>query len=368
MTKGRTRAQIVQENDRALRAAVAAMTAETGWDSVTFSGVARRAGLTVGAVYGRAESTAELGIDLWEAQIGPWFKGVYAGVMEAGIAVDPRAVIKALHVWDENPERTGVVVDLLTASMFDDELAEVIGAEVGAMLEAHCIPSQGSKVGTRKAAAGTLLTSFTLGRAIAIRGGATLGSLTAQQGRALAGLYGSTSTRTSIPKPAPLTWVRPMGELDSQTQALLSGTLAVVGKVGYTRATIARIARTAQMPRGSVMSHYETKAELIGKAARHALIPPGEVWSQYDAVVARHGPLVSRAMFLADFLKPENRELWRVNLELARVARFVPELAEFRANANVLEHTHLGMMMAASMLPDVSRLPYVGPFQAGSAT
>jgi hypothetical protein len=92
------------------------------------------------------------------------------------------------------------------------------------------------------------------------------------------------------------------------------------------------------------------------------------VWSQYDAVVARHGTLVSRAMFLADFLKPENRSLWRVNLELARVARFVPELAEFRANANVLEHTHLGVMMAASMLPDVSRLPYVGPFQAGSAT
>jgi AcrR family transcriptional regulator len=365
---GRTRAQIVQENDRALRAAVAAMAAETGWDSVTFTGVARRAGLTVGAVYGRAESPAELGIDLWEAQVGPWFREVYARVMEAGMAGDPKAVIRALHAWDENPDLTGVAVDLLIASMFDDELAEVTGAEVGEVLAAHCLPSHGPRVSARRAAAGTLLSSFALGRAIAIRGGARLAPLTAQQGRALAGLHGSTSTRTSIPKPPPLTWVRPMDALDTQTQALLRGTLAVVGKVGYTRATIARISRGARVPRGSVMSHYATKAELIGEAARHALIPPAEVWAQYDPVVTRHGPLVSRAMFLADFLQPGNRALWRVNLELARVARFIPELAEFRANANVLEHTHLGVMMAASMLPDLSTLPYVAAFQAGSAT
>lgn len=345
-----------------------AMTADTGWDSVTFTGVARRAGLTVGAVYGRAESTAELGLDLWESQIGPWFRAVYAGVMEAGMAGDPKAVTGALHAWDQSPDLTGVVVDLLIASLFDEELGEVIGAEVGAMLAAHCVPSQSPRISAQQAAAGTLLSSFALGRAIAIRGGASLHPLTPQQSRALAGLFGSTSTRTSIPKPPHLTWVRSMDELDSQTQALLRGTLAVIGKVGYTRATIARIARGARIPRGSVMSHYDTKAELIGEAARHALIPPGEVWAQYEGVVARHGPLVSRAMFLADFLKPENRSLWRVNLELARVARFVPELVEFRANANVLEHTHLGVMMAASMLPDLSGLPYVGPFQAGSAT
>ena len=358
----------MQENDRALRSAVIAMTAETGWDSVTFTGVARRAGLTVGALYGRAESTAELGIDLWEAQIGPWFRAVYAAVMEAGMAVDAKAVIKALHVWDENPDLTGVLVDLLIAAMFDDELAEVIGTEAGAMLSAHCIPAQRPRISAHQAAAGTLLSSFALGRAIAISGGASLDPLTAHQGRALAGLYGSTSTRTSIPKPSPVVWVRSMDALDVLTQALLGGTLSVVGRVGYTRATIARIARGAGVPRGSVMGHYATKAELIGEAARHALIPPGDVWAQYGQVVSRHGPLVGRAMFLAEFLRPENRSLWRVNLELARVARFVPELAEFRASPNVLDHTHLGVMMAASMLPDVSRLPYVGPFQAGSAT
>ncbi|MBU6244921.1 MAG: hypothetical protein KGP12_06860 [Actinomycetales bacterium] len=60
--------------------------------------------------------------------------------------------------------------------------------------------------------------------------------------------------------------------------------------------------------------------------------PPGEVWAQCG-VVCRRGPLVSCAMFLADFLKPESRSLWRVTLESARVARFVPELVEFQAGA-----------------------------------
>lgn len=58
-TEGRrTRSDRVRENDRRLRTALEEIIVETGWGSVTVTGVAKRAGLTVGAVYARAESPA----------------------------------------------------------------------------------------------------------------------------------------------------------------------------------------------------------------------------------------------------------------------------------------------------------------------
>lgn len=364
----RTRAAIVEQNDRALRAAVVDMAFETGWDSVTFTGVAKRAGLTVGAVYGRAESTAELGIDLWESVVRDWLAGVMAELLSAGEAGDRRAMGSALERWHREERMTAVAVDLVIASLFDPDLDEVIGADMRRHLTAPCTPGGQPRVSAQLAAARALVLSFGFGRAIALRGGAALSSLTTAQLRSVAGLCVAPQLRRVSPQGPALDWVRPMGDADSTTRAILRATVEVVGRVGYRRATIARIARAAGVPRGSVMAHFATKADLVGEAARRALIPPGEVWEQYSDVVSKRGPLEARAIFLTDFFKPVNRSLWAVNLELARVGRFIPEVGEFRANPNVLEHTHLGVMLVASFVPGLDKLNYLGPFQAGSAT
>lgn len=41
---------------------------------------------------------------------------------------------------------------------------------------------------------------------------------------------------------------------------------------------------------------------------------------------------------------------------------------QFRATSNILELTHLGVMLLASLVPGLDALNYMGPFQAGSAT
>lgn len=364
----RTRASIVEQNDAAIRDALIEMACDVGWDGVTFSGVASRAGLTVGAVYGRAESQAELGIDLWESRVREWFAEVCATVQDAGSRGDATAVGRALQRWHAQPSMTAVVIDLLIGSLFDDDLDEVVGTDVRAALGAYCSPSSSPKVSAQAAAAGALLHSFSLGHALALRGGVHLGKVSAQRLEALAGLLVAPPSRRRAPSSPPLEWVRPMDDVDPSQRAILRGTVDVLGRVGYRRATIARIGRAAQVPRGSVMSHYASKADLVGEAARLALIPPGEVWEQYSGVVDVHGPLTARAAFLHDFLKPSNRELWAVNLELARVGRYVPQVGQFRASANVLEHTHLGVMLVASYVPGLDRLNFMGPFQAGTAT
>lgn len=345
------------------------MVCDHGWDGVTFTGVAKRAGLTVGAVYGRAENAAELGIDLWQAEIEPWFVdflSTYVGRARSG---SKAGVARSLSDLDEDPVRTSVLVELLVASQFDPDLAEVIGADATRILGDFCVPVSGKDgVSAHEAACSLLVTSFAFGRALAIRAGIDLPETHPQQVAVLASYFNAPPSSRKLPSPQPLQWIRPLSDLDGTDRSVIEGALQVLGRVGYRRATIARISRVAGVPRGSVLSHYADKAELIAGAGHRALIPPGEVWAQYAAVEAKHGRLVSRAMFLTDFLQPANRELWRVNLELARTSRFVPELADFGPGESVLERTHLGVMLTASCLPDLHALPYLRAFLAGSAT
>lgn len=364
-----SRAETVAANDRALRQAAFESIIETGWDGLTFTGVAKKAGLTVGAVYARAENPAELAIDLWEHTAAPWFEESVAAVIDSARAGDVDGMTATVDRWDRAEDMSAVVVGLLMASLFDEDLKEVIGHHARDTLSASMVPSTTTpRVTKHEAAAATLVLSFAFGRAITLRGGVQPPPFTRQQAEVQAGMFAGAAARGPSKPPKPLVWIRPMADVDPTQRAILQGALAVVGRVGYRRATIARIARAAQVPRGSVMSHYKDKAHLVGEAAELGLIPPGEVWEQYADVVEAHGPLISRAMFLAEFLKPENRPLWAVNLELSRMARLLPELATFRPTPNVLENTHLGVMLAASLMPDLSGLPFAGPFTAGTAT
>lgn len=364
----RTRAEQVAANDRALRSAVAGIAVETGWETVTFAGVARRAGLTVGAVYGRAENTAELAIDLWDRVVGPWFEESVEAVIDAGRSGDPNQMRAAYTHWDNSTEMSSLVYELIVASCFDDDMAEIVHTDAQKVLARHILPSTAApKISHHEAAAAVLVVSFAFGRAIAVHGGVPQPPITAHQAMVNASMFGAEPFRGSLPQSPELQWVRRLPH-DGGQPAVLQATLDVIGRVGYKRATIARIARTAGLPRGSVLSHYQDKQHLVAEAVRKGLVPPGEVWDQYEPVVADHGPLTSRALFLADFLKEANRHLWRVNLELARIARFHPMLEGFRPTPSVLENTHLGLMMTASLLPNLADLPYAGPFRAGTAT
>lgn len=368
MAVRRTRAQIVEANNDAIRKALCSMALETGWDGVTFTGVAKRAGLTVGAVYGRAENPAELGIDLWESHLNPWFTQAVTALIDAAEANDPEALVARMKEWGTADE-AALTAELLIASLFDDDLAEVVRTGARALLSSYCLPSTTApRVTAHQGAAGSLLMSFAFGRAIAHLAGVELPSLALRDGLVLAGHRHSPSRRIRITRPKELVWVRPLSDFDPHTRSVIRGTVDVVGRVGYRRATIARIGRAARVPRGGVLSHYKDKAGLVAEAARLGLVPPGEVWSQYADVVSERGPLLSRAIFLADFLKPGNAPLWAVNLELARMSRFVPELSEFCPGGSVLEQTHLGVMLTASLVPGIDTLPYAGPFTAGSTT
>lgn len=367
--KRRTRAEIVAHNDRALREAAAETIHELGWDGLTFTGVAKRAGLTVGAVYGRFESKAELGIDLWQDSVWPWFEQRVVSIIEAAVASAPEALKDELLQWDQDERMTSVTVELLIASLFDSDLHDVVGEDASRLISRYVSPSASApRVSRHQAAAANLVLSFAFGRAVALCAGVAPDQLGPAQLKVLAGGFSAEPFKQKIPRAQPLRWEQPMADLEPAIRDVLQSTIDVIGTVGYRRATIARIARRSALPRGSVLWHYSDKAQLVAAAAEHGLYSPEEVWEQYEPVVAKYGPLMSRAIFLSDFFKPSNRTLWAVNLELSRTSRLVPELTKFCPSSHVLGQTHLGCMLTAVFAPDLSKLPYAGPFTAGTAT
>ena len=364
-----TRAEQVAANDVALRTAAGDVMVEEGWEATTFGKIARRAGLTVGALYARAESVEDVAVDLWEQEVGPWFDDAVNRLITSARAGDSHGLLAALGNWDKSARMSALVVELLVASDFDQHLREVITASAHATLAPHITPSSTSDAASaHAAAAGTLVVSFGLGRAIAARCGVNLPEMGLHEVKVHAGMFAAQPSIEAPPTPPALRWLRELDDLDPTQQSVVLGTLEVIGRVGYRNATVTRIARAAGVPRGGLLSNFSSKTDLLAHAARTALIPPREVWEQYQPVVEEHGPLTARAIFLAEFLKPENRPMWSVNLELARISRVIPELAEFVPAADVLSVTHLGVMLTALIAPDLDGLPYAGPFTAGTAT
>ncbi len=155
--------------------------------------------------------------------------------------------------------------------------------------------------------------------------------------------------------------------MDEAGFAVSTAVVEVVSRVGYRRATIARMGRAAGMSAGAIFAGFESKAQLVGHAARQRLVTPRDLWFEFPAA-QEYGPKLSRAMWVADVLRPANASCWAVNLELARVAQFLPELADFRPSSVAHQHTNLGVMLLASYAGDIHDLPYDVPFQAGFTT
>lgn len=360
------RAAKVLENDRRVREALTQTIAETGWNSVTFTGVAKRAGLTVGALYARAESPSELGNDLWADEIHGFFVDSVDEMLAAVQSGDVERVRRFATSWDGHSTQASALVEMLVASLFDDELAEGVGASARAELSARCVPTGSGDA--HRAAVATLCLSFFLGRALALRSAGPLPPLTDEQVAVFAQYAAAPPADVDPADRVPVSFLRDPADSDPPATDLDRCVIDVLGRVGYRKCTIARIARAAGVTKGSLASHFDSKAQFVADAARRILLTPLEVWAQYAPVVEAKGPFDARALFLAEFLRPEHRDLWRINLELAHAALAVPELAEFATPPETLPHTHLGVMLVACFADGLADLPYAGPFGAGSAT
>lgn len=341
-----------------------------GWDDISLTGIAKRAGLTVGALYGRAETRSELGNLVWSAVVRDWLREALAEVLAAAQTGNPSALTDAFAALESTPELPAAAVEFLIAAHFDDELDEVVGHDARRFFEEwrHLFPQGGGVAPPAVQAANVLLLSFALGRLMARRSAGDLTPLSDMQARALAAHATASGSGGAIPSGYPVHFVKDVPDLDPELRSVVDAVLGVVGRVGYRRATIARMGRAAGMSGSSLSSRFHDKAHIVSYCALTRLVTPLDLWHNYAPAEAQFGPKLSRAMWVADVLRAENAPMWKLHLELARAAQVIAELVAFRPSPEPHLYANLGVMLVGSYSGDIHGLPYDIPFMEGHAT
>jgi AcrR family transcriptional regulator len=362
-----TRAEKVHANTETLRDAAQLIIVRDGWDRLTFQGLAREAGLTVGAVYARFDTPSDVGIDLWESRLAVAFEQWLTDVVAASDDGDAKALASLCEDGLGSAHERLAAFELTLACLFDEELDEVVGAQSRSTLSPFLtVPRKASAADRHLVASRALVVSFAFGRLIAARNESRPEPLPMDRYESLAKHSSGEFADVDLEPRAAVGWRRIMPDRHPHVE-IATAAMDLIAHVGYRRATIARIARRAGVSRGGLLAGYPDKAHLVADAAISLMVPAGEVWESY---VAAHGSMSSpevRALFLRDFLNPERRDDWALNLELNRVARYEEAFAAYAVPRSTLEQTHLGVMVTACFGPDLSRLPYLGCFHAGIA-
>ena len=358
----RRRSSRARANDQRLRSGLIELIGESGWDSVSLAGLAARAGLTATAVRSRAESVGELGNDLWEHVVGSVFSSAVEDLLASARSGQSDLIATALRSWMEPDPALAAAVQLVVASMFDDDLADYVGVEAAALMQR--VVDGDDRVA---AAADVTLLGVAISLLLGYRNPArdlveVYAGFTQRLYRSIRG--SARPDRSPAPERAAIepepTWTRPPDSTDPYDLAMLLATVEVLAVKGYHRATLARITRRAGLSAGAIRTRYPDKARLVAHAAGSVLLTPAEMEAVFRRLTAEHPLAVAQATWVSELLRVEHRPDWRVRLDLALTARFEPTLSEFSSSTDV--GPYFGLMLLACMTDGADGLPFVVPF------
>ena len=299
---------------------------EVGIDRLGMSAVARRAGLTTGAMYGRYESGGELAAAVWNERV----RDHHFQLLDEAIAVlvDRSAPPNLEHLLAElaNPStETIVALDLLTTARRIDELEEVVLSDVNQWLTRW---AAGPRTRRKRRRAQVVYTLATIWGMLLHRGpgrrrldwGETLRAMRRSFERA----YDEPSDRL-VASDAPV--VRSETD-DAVHDALIDAVAAIVSRVGLERATGSRIARRAGLTSGAIYARYESKDDLLDDAIDSLLARrlTDDLGSVRDILASRDTGAAT-AQVIAGYLSPSRREWRRFRIEAHLAARIHPQVA-----------------------------------------
>jgi AcrR family transcriptional regulator len=328
-------------NDEAIRNAGIDEILRVGVDHVSLREVSARAGLTHGATYARYEDAEEMLVDLWIARLSQRAIALFELCLNA--AQDPTSTNMHVvfgFVRDANEADAAMVHLLLTARRIP-----ILAEEVNEFIENYL----------QREDCRTQRVSAEFSRAICLFSLLTVQIIFAQHAKRpqdyfdrleewVVAAFGTDAD--SVP---PVELLEPTGlhsfeESDTLESQLAAATFHVVGKSGYARATITRIARRAKCSPGSIYSLYDSKESLVIAAYRKTL---SDRWTRisYFMKFLDHGVLAQRLHYYAH---PVNEE-WR---------SFLLEFSLASANNPLLFQAHeaqdRGLATLAPLIPDAT--------------
>ena len=256
--KSRARTNRAVERDSEVLDAALVEVRTLGLDLLGMHGVARRAGITAGAVYSRHETVGELMVALWEHRCGAVTRELVAGILIAargGPAPDLSGIVSS------NDPALIVGVEMIAVCHRYPELAEVVVPELVATIGWE---RQDSLTQSRFA----YLFALTVG-ALTHN---TVEPVDPNHWRSIFGLVVAAIGTDGVEVDG--SWSPRLGHaIHSVTgeplrDALINAACSVIGEVGLNVATNSRISRRAGLTPGAVYTLYDSKDELLVDAMR----------------------------------------------------------------------------------------------------
>jgi AcrR family transcriptional regulator len=319
MSTRSTSRQRVEQNDQRILDAALAILAESGPDALTIRQVAARAGLTTGAIYGRYENTDELLIGLWERRIRDVIRdGAFRAVRLAQSRLPFHGIPQPVDI---DPMVESVGAYLITVAPRNEVLFEVIGNDLDTLTtELGIGPDNSDRDRAERGAA----VAVYLGTLIHDR---ISPSLLPDWG--VVWDWWDRASADADPELPPLTEpflpiLTSVSTGDTNRDALIGATLAIMMKSGAAGATLTRISRRAGLPRTAVYSHFESRDDLIGEVVEQCYA--------FNRLVTRDAVFVTEENRLADaatfVIQPRNRDWRRQRIEMFSAMMFDAEFAE----------------------------------------
>ncbi len=240
---------------------------ECGLDNIAASSIAKRAGLTTGAIYSRYENSDEMLIALWQQVVAHELRALVAETVEAVTTRSTTGVPSDLVARLEKPSRIlGLGAEFVVMAQRNEVVGEVVIAEVSKWLH---------EAGLQSGATAIERAGVALGASIAI--GSALRSFVTTtnpaMGIVLDGIHNAylsanekhSRAKVQVPKP-----IRSNTE-SALRDALIDATAEVMSKTGFTGATISRIARKSGVTSGSIYNFYPDKEALMNDAVNELM-------------------------------------------------------------------------------------------------
>jgi TetR/AcrR family transcriptional repressor of uid operon len=323
----RRRSAASQENDTRLLDAALDEIVEVGVDGLGMSGVARRAGLTTGALYGRYENVNELAAGVWTSCVRDEHFAFLDAALRTLVGSDGAIPVSAIVRELASPGRTTVAaLELLATARRIDELDEVVAPDVerwlrgwGATVRARDSRRRAQVLFTLGSLWGVLLHALPRARRT------DWPTVFERLGRSYLQPYDEPDTRL---EPERTDAVRAETGDDSES-ALIDSVSIIVARVGFERATTSRIARRAGFTSGAIYARYKTKDELLAHAVDVLLAKrfADDLVTNRDTYFKEPDVGAATARIFGGYLAPARREwrLFRIEAQLA--SRHRPQLA-----------------------------------------
>jgi AcrR family transcriptional regulator len=230
---------------------------EIGPDRVGFTAIAKRAGLSTGALYARYENVDELLIDVWLHECLPTLREFLHDVIDASIGDDRNASQLSLsRSINDIPAPLAVAISLMVISHRNETVAEVVAPSLCRVMD--------ELISSMPHAA--VLVSQYLGQLVLIRGTGMNNLDWSRVVRVLSDISAEKYEPT-VPREVHEFADGPFSfDLDDIDASLFEAVEAVIASVGVDKATISRIARRAGINPASIYMRYEDKEVMLERA------------------------------------------------------------------------------------------------------